>query len=154
MALAELMKEFGDRLQLGDVALEDDGGAQIVVDGEFKIDIERAADGPGFDITAAVCPTPKHNLTAIFAELLEANLSGQGTGGASLALDQTLSEIVLSRSLRQEDLSYDVFEEEVARFVHTLRFWRERFENDEVGAGEDPPADDPPSAASPGFLQV
>lgn len=128
MALADLMKEFGQAMGLGDVALEEDGGARIVIDGSLEVDIAAARDGVGFDITAAVCPIPTRNQRGIFAGMLEANLVGQGTGGAALSLDTSLGEVVLSRSIRQDSLSYDEFEGEMIRFTTALRDWRGAFE--------------------------
>ncbi|MEM9045484.1 MAG: type III secretion system chaperone [Pseudomonadota bacterium] len=138
MKLPELMKELAEALRIEEFALEDDGGAQIVIDTDYVIDIEKPEDSAGFDFSATVCPAPKENTEAVFAELLKANLTGQGTGGGgALALDTVLGEIVLSHSVRHDDLTYEAFETELELFVKALRYWRGRFEGEQVGLGLD-----------------
>ena len=140
MELAELMKELASELGLGEIELEEDGGGQITIDDDLAIDLEAAEDGFGFVISATVGTIPDEEREAVFAELLEANLLGQGTGGASLALDSTLNEIVLCRSIPQDDLRFEVFDQELVTFVEALRWWRERLESGALGAKEEPQA--------------
>lgn len=136
MTLEELMQELGSRLGLGEVQLDEDGGAQIVVDDDLDIDIARAEEGSGFSLSAVVGPLHANDREAELAELLAANLLGRGTGGAALSLDDALDEIVLSRIVAQDDLPFEVFEQELTTFIEVLRIWRDRHRQDLIGKGD------------------
>ena len=69
----------------------------------------------------------------VFAELLEANLQGRGTGSACLALDADLDEIVLSRSIYRADIDVDYLEQELDAFLTLLEYWQQRSEAGEIG---------------------
>lgn len=148
MNLQDLMRELSSRLGIDEIPLNQDGGGQIVVDDEFAIDIARDEEGRGFQFAATVGPVPQHEREAVFAELLEANLIGQGTAGAALALDREMDEIVLCRSIRQDELPFEAFEQELSDFVQVLRFWRKRHQ-----AGQLAQSTDPESTAEAGHLK-
>lgn len=158
MTLKELLEELAVRLELGDIMLEDDGGAQIVLDDDRVVDVHGHEGRPGFTFSAAVAPSPEEGRETVFAELLEANLMGEGTFGATLALDPTASEIVLCRSINHSDVPYEVFEAELAQFSAALIAWQDRDEDGELGtaAAEAREADHPPHEADPqaGMMRV
>jgi len=150
MELAELMKELASELGLGEIELEEDGGGRITIDDDLAIDLEGAEDGFGFSISATVGSIPGEGREAVFRELLEANLQGHGTGGAALALDSTLNEIVLCRSIPQDDLRFEVFDQELVTFVEALRMWRERLDSGALGTEQDEPEASPAASMRPG----
>lgn len=137
MELAELIRELGAHLRLPDVDPDEDGAATIVIDDTFEIVIEPGEDGRRILISAAVGALPVDAREAVFAELLEANLVGQGTGTAALAIDPDREEIVLCRVILQTDLDFDDFDQELVVFTNALRYWRERCESGQIGKGAD-----------------
>ncbi len=133
MNLASALAELGDRLGIGVIKLDQNGGCLLAFDDKLVVDIEQATDTPGFHLTATVGPVPGHEREAVFAELLEANLQGRGTGSACLALDADLDEIVLSRSIYRADIDVDYLEQELDAFLTLLEYWQQRSEAGEIG---------------------
>ena len=147
MKLAELIRELGAGLGLSDVAPDEDGAATLVIDDTLEIVIEPGEDGRGILISAAVGKLPAAAREAVFAELLEANLLGQGAGAAALAIDPGLEEIVLCRVILKSDLEFDDFDQELVAFTNALRYWRERCDGGHIGKGPDGDAQDGDGAA-------
>ena len=137
MKLAELIRELGAGLGLSGVEPDEDGAATIVIDDTLEIVVEPGEDGHGILISAAVGKLPADAREAVFAELLEANLMGQGAGAAALAIDPDLEEIVLCRVVLKADIDFDDFDQELAAFTNALRYWRERCDGGQIGKGQD-----------------
>ena len=152
MDLPSLMQELATRIGLGTVDLDPDGGAQIVLGEQYIVDIAKAEDGPGFHLSAAVGSVPPDRpREAVYAELLTANLQGQGTGGTTLALDRLLDEIVLCRYLAHDDLAFGDFERELVTFVNALDTWQTRLATVGTDKTRSEPQDKPPFEHPPGF---
>ena len=133
MKLANVLSELGDRLGLGTIELDQDGGCLLAFDNNLLVDIEQAYEGPGFYLSATVCPAPQQKRQSVFAELLEANLQGRGTGHACLAFDADLDEIVLSQTIANDDIEIEAFEQELEAFLNVLEHWKHRYETGELG---------------------
>ena len=150
MALAETLAGWAKALGQDAVALDPDGGVQLLVADEMAIDIGPVDALDAFSICASVGPLPEKGRDAVMEELLVANLEGMGTGGASLSLDIMRDEIVLCRVYHTDDLSAAVFNEEFNLFVNVLRFWRDRHKNGALGPGD---GASPDSSSNPGMDQ-
>ena len=137
MALAELMTELAAAIGLEGVELEDDGGGQLIIDDDLVIDIATDPGEATIIVAASVGAIPADQREAAFGQLLEANLLGDGTGGAALAIDGTRDEIVLCRLFPQDDLPFAVFDRELSVFVQALRYWRQRCAAGTIGQAAD-----------------
>jgi hypothetical protein len=133
MNLADALTEMGNRLGIGDLELDQNGGCLLTFDDDLLIDIEKAEDEPGFYLTATVGAAPTEGREVVFAELLEANLQGRGTGRASLALDGDLDEIVLNRYIDRDDIEVEILEQELEAFLNMLQVWKQRHGAGEIG---------------------
>ena len=133
MNLASTLSELGNRLGIGAIELDSDGGCLLAFDNDLLVDIEQADGEPGFHMTATVGPAPREGREAVFAELLEANLQGRGTGRACLAFDADLDEIVLSRYIEREDIAVEALEQELDQFLNILEQWKQRHQAGEIG---------------------
>jgi len=136
MALANLMKDLAAAIGLDNIAFGADGGGQLVIDDDVVVDI-RVASGQegGFVVSALVGPIPLDNREAVYGELLEANLVGDATGGAALAIDPTRSQIALRRRFSDDSMAFSVLDRELSIFVEALSYWRRRCANGEIGKG-------------------
>ncbi len=140
MNLANVLTELGNRLGVGNIELDDNGGCLLAFDDDLLVDIEKAGDDPGFYLTATVGSVPSTGREAIFNELLEANLQGRGTGRASLALDGDLDEIVLNRYIDRDDIDLETLEQELEAFLKLLETWKQRHNDDAIGSLRAPTA--------------
>ncbi|MEE4378696.1 MAG: type III secretion system chaperone [Candidatus Competibacteraceae bacterium] len=140
MTLVDALTEMGNRLGIGDLDLDQNGGCLLAFDDDLLVDIEKAEDEPGFYFTATVGAAPHAGREVVFAELLEANLQGRGTGRASLALDGDLDEIVLNRYIDSDDIDVDILEQELETFLTVLQAWKQRYSAGEIGSLRGPAA--------------
>jgi hypothetical protein len=128
MTTDQVLREFGERLGVGPIELDADGGTRIAFGEELVVDLERP---PGTEVLHLHAPVgalgpgmSAEARAALLAELLEANLLGQGTGGATLALDGTLDEVVLWRGLPADGLTVDALERALETFLDHLAAWK------------------------------
>lgn len=137
MTLKKLMETLAEKLELTDVALTEDGSAQILFDGVHEVEIHAHDERPGFGLSASVGPMPEDDEERAEAclYLLEGNLLGDATNGAALSLDPERGEIVLCRSINQVEISYEAFEAELAGFLAALRAWKGEDAAGETGVG-------------------
>jgi hypothetical protein len=148
MALRDLMQTFGARLCLGEIELDEDGGAQILLGDTLAVDVLADEQGQGFAMVATVSRLPADKRLPAYTEVLEANAAGLGTGGVCLGIDSDRQEIVLRRHIPTTDLPLELFDQELAAFAEELAFWRARCERGQLGTGE--PATDAADASAAG----
>lgn len=159
MALSETLEGWAKAQGQDAVALDPDGGVQLLVADEMAIDIGPADAPDAFSICASVGRLPEKGRDAVMEELLIANLEGMGTGGASLSLDIMRDEIVLCRVYHTDDLSAAIFNTEFNAFVNALKFWRDRHKSGALGSGDGSSPDtadngSDPETDRPGFVRV
>ncbi|MEM9044407.1 MAG: type III secretion system chaperone [Pseudomonadota bacterium] len=136
MRLDEILTELAAASDVDAPNLDDDGGAQLVLDDETLISVEPMPKVDGFAFHAVVAPVPAGDRGIVFAELLHANSLGLGTAGASLALNPEMDDIVLSRVLYHSGMSVEQFEASFEAFTGALRYWRKRAEDGHLGQGD------------------
>ncbi|OYV47006.1 MAG: hypothetical protein B7X06_03285, partial [Verrucomicrobia bacterium 21-51-4] len=78
----------------------------------------------------AVPPEGKETFMAL---LLEANLFGKGTGGATFALDHTHHTVYLCRILSTESTDYQEFVNTLEGFVNHVEAWKQKIEKGDMG---------------------
>ncbi len=110
--LASLLSALGAHIGLPGLELNADHVCRLVLDDTVIIDIEHQPGTDNVQAFSVVGPHPGDNVV-LLQKLLAANLFGQGTGGAILALDEERGEVLLSHPF---DLSTTTTE----RFISTL----------------------------------
>ncbi|MEZ5581690.1 MAG: type III secretion system chaperone [Candidatus Competibacteraceae bacterium] len=150
MTLADALTEMGNRLGIGDLELDQNGGCLLAFDDDLMVDIEKVQDEPGFYLTATVGAAPHDGREVIFAELLEANLQGRGASRACFALDGDLDEIVLNRYIDRDDIEVDRLEQELETFLTVLQAWKQRYSAGEIGNLRGPTAANSEAPLRPG----
>ena len=79
---------------------------------------------PGALFKANICACPQKKRETLLIKLMQANLIGQGTGGAVIGLDKQEKFLTLSLALAYE-LNYRAFKESLEDFINYLVFWNE-----------------------------
>lgn len=127
MYLNELLSQAGVDMGLGPIRLNADGLCRLIFSQTIIVDIEQANDEPGTAlIYATVGIVPPEAREGLLLHLLEANLFGQGTGRATLAVDPARSEILLFRRFDLERLEYAEFIRDLESFVNLAGSWIEK----------------------------
>jgi hypothetical protein len=93
----------------------------------------------------------------VYRALLEGNLFGIQTKGATLAVDGSQDQVVLSRTVLMEELSLSAFSELLAGFVGCAEYWQ-NYMAEGVGAAaasaRQEPGDTGQRPGAGGFMQV
>lgn len=79
---------------------------------------------PGLSFRATLGPCPIKKREELFIKLMKANFLGQGTGGATIALDENENFLTLS-SVLPYDMNYKMFKDAFEDFTNYLDFWKE-----------------------------
>lgn len=150
MNLKDILAELGKQIGLDDVKLDENGLCRLVFDKNYIVDIEEAEDKKTVHIYSPICIIPTEGKEALYATILEANLFGQGTGGATFAIDQNLNEVLLFRTLDIEKTDYQDFANELEEFVGWVATWMEKIKAQDF---QQPIQDSDESMAHQGFLK-
>lgn len=87
---------------------------------DTKLYIKELEDG--YALRSNIIETPKENLENLYSYLMNANLLGQGTGGAEIAIaDETL----ILQSCIDADIDAKQFEDAIESFWNYLDYWKE-----------------------------
>lgn len=125
--LEKLMQQFSQDLELDQpMHTEMHGVYTVALEEDLVVNISEM--GQGIHFTCTLGPTPKGNEEAFFTQTLLANLFGQGTKGAVLALNDEGSELKLTRDIDYR-LEYREFRDMLEDFINAVDFWREEMLN-------------------------
>lgn len=125
----QLLQSLGLAMGLPGLKFDDNGCARLMFDGKLAIDLEHDADTRAIQVYSVVAPLPARGREALYAMLLQGNLFGGETRGATLALDIAHQEIVLSRTIDVEATGAPAFAALIESFVNTTEHWQQRVSN-------------------------
>lgn len=117
--LKELEKEYQLKKPFDQIAR---GVFVIPLDDDIQLYISQNNDGILFNATLIEAPIGKEE--ELYMTLLHANLMGQGTKGALLALTDDARKLTLSR-LIEYDPSFNDFKDMLDDFIDSVDFWCE-----------------------------
>lgn len=126
MHAAELMQHFAMGLGLAELRFDSHGCASLCLDGEIEIHFEHDAASEAIHLYSDLAPLPVTGREALYLQLLQANLLGAHTAGATLAVDSTAQAAVLCLRIAPSLCNAQDFQALVERFVDAVAHWRER----------------------------
>lgn len=142
MTFDELIHALSTRLNLSDLSANHEGMVRLVFEGDIYVDIEPEADHDELHIYSSLGPQTDDVNT--LNALLAANLFGKATGGAVIALDDFLREILLSRTFTLSTLDFEAFLTALENFVNYAELWRNRLASGDLARAEDQASAAPP----------
>jgi hypothetical protein len=145
MTADQLLHELGLTMGLPGLRFDASQCARLMFDGKTALNFEHDAAAGCIHLYGTLAPLPAAGREALFQQLLQANLFGAQTGGATLAVDAAHHEVVLCRSVPLEGGTGAAFAAVVERFVAALEEWSSRL------AGAAPAAGAPVSPPAGGF---
>jgi hypothetical protein len=143
----QLLNHLGVAMGLPALAFDEQGCARLMFDGKLEVNLEHDSDTGLLQVYAVLGPVPARGREALYRSLLEANLFGGQTFGATLAIDGSQQEIVLCRSVAPEEISSPGFAALIEQFVAATESWQQR-----IGAGGGEAAAPAPGASAPAFF--
>jgi hypothetical protein len=136
MKAEQLLNDIARTLGLPELALNDEGCARLLFDGKVAVNFENDALAEKLHLYADLGELPLRGREALYRALLEANLFGAQTAGATLSLDGPGDMVVLCRTLVAEELSLAAFTEVVEGFVATAEAWQDKLAAGGFGSAE------------------
>jgi len=143
MDINPLLEKLGQDIGLPGLALDDTQLCTLRFDGQDIIVIEVPQPGNRAYIYSMLFTIPEHGKEAFYERLLEANLFGKETGGASFSCNVKTREVFLTRSLDLEELSYDAFKVALEELLQCIEYWREQHEQGQLLGGKEQPVNQP-----------
>ncbi len=141
MNAQDLLQNLGQSVNLPGLAFDANGCARLLVDGKVSVNFEHDVANGSIQVYSALGAVPSEGREAVFLKMLEGNLFGAGTQGATLAVDSLYNEIVLCRSVPLDEVDPAGFADLVARFIMAVEDWGALLAA--------PPADATPQALPP-----
>lgn len=131
--LKEHIKELCEELEIREIPKPNEKNIYSfeVVKG---VPIEMKDLNPGVFLKGKIDECMKEKREDLFIALMQANLLGQGTGGAAIGLDGDEKFLTLSLALPYE-MNYRAFREYLEDFVNYLLYWRSYIQKAKEEAG-------------------
>ena len=124
----QLLNELGLTMGLPNLRFDEHGCARLMFDGKTAIDLEADSETGMLQVYSVLSPLPAEGRETTFLSLLEGNLFGTQTHGATLAVDSLYNEVLLCRTVDTEQMSGASFATMIERFVDSVETWKERIE--------------------------
>lgn len=131
MALMPLAEQLFQELEMGPVTDEVITGKnpltiRLELDGDLILSLKEGLSGPV--LYALVCPAAQERQNELIERLMEANLFGIETRGATLGMEMESEMITLSFQMPKE-IDYNAFKEAVEDFANIVSYWQEEIRN-------------------------
>ena len=133
MKAQQLLDDLARTMGVPALPLNEDHCARLVFDGKIAVDFESDPLSGELFLKCELGPVPLSGLQGFYRRLLEANLYGQQTLRATLALDPTQQVVVLWRAVFAEELSLAGFEKIVEDFLNCAEGWMGEIERGDAG---------------------
>ena len=123
----QILTSLGLAVGLPDLKFDGKGCARLLFDQRLAVDFEHDADAGCIHLYTVLGASPAPGSgEAMFRHLLEGNFFGTQTQGASLAIDPSRNEIILSRTVEVEATSSEDFARVIEKFLAATSHWQEQ----------------------------
>ncbi|MDE0365564.1 MAG: type III secretion system chaperone [Gammaproteobacteria bacterium] len=126
--MENLLAEFGAGIGIPDLRPDEEHRCNLMID-DVAVSFELGKGDESLYIYALLGPVPEGDEGAVYAALLHANYSFEGTRGSTLGIDPQTGGIVLIREERLESLRLPGFESIVEEFVDVAEGWMKRIDS-------------------------
>lgn len=128
MTVQELLRDLGNEMGLGCLQLNSERACRVLCDDCFDVTIEFSVANDVCYIHSFIGLAEDYDAKILYPTLLDANVLGRGTGGASFGCDAESGDIILSRSFDLEDLTFPRFKIAFQEFLNYVEYWTDRLE--------------------------
>lgn len=119
------LKDIALTMGLPALDFDSNGCARMLFDGKVAVNFENDEVAGLLHLYSDLGELPLRGREAVYRALLEANLFGVQTQGATLALDGSQDQVVLSRSVLVEELSLSSFTKVLEGFLACAEYWQQ-----------------------------
>ncbi|MEO5671736.1 MAG: type III secretion system chaperone [Ramlibacter sp.] len=126
MTADDLLNDLGLTAGLPEFRFDAKGCARLMFDDKVAVNFENDESARCIHLYSPVAPLPTERHEALYKSLLQANLFGSETLGATLAIDDLQDEIVMCRCVPTQDTTGKAFAEVLERFVTAVEEWTQK----------------------------
>lgn len=156
-AFGSLMRGVGERLALGELAIDSGVSAMIGID-DMLVSVYHLAGAGQVLLYTEVAPLPEEGREALYAALLEGQTFFRETAGATLSINAEAGSVLLQMTLPLRLLDADAMLRILENFVQVAQHWRAecvRYSGAQPGNGGESMTDDAiPPLPTGGMLRV
>lgn len=124
-------------LGLPSLEFDSHGCARMLFDGHVTVNFECDAITGQLDLYSDLGRLPAQGCEALYRSLLEANLFGVQTRGATLSVDSRQNQVVLSRTMLVNSLSLSLISQVLQDFVDCAGHWQKHLAEGTRGSDPD-----------------
>ena len=118
----QLLSELGQTVGLPELAPDEDNYCCLGVDDKIVLHLQYNIENEILMLFAQVGKIDDHHREAIYPRLLKANLFWQGTGGATLGVDDN-GEVLMAYQIVISNMDFQKFQDLLEGFVNTAELW-------------------------------
>lgn len=123
MKMDALIHQLGKDLGQGELTLKTENGCTLTFEGGLAVSMELSDSGKVVHLYAELCDIPDANKEKLFEKLLEIQVFGYATGGASFGIIKDTGKVILYRNIELEHLHYEDFYAILEFFIELYRTW-------------------------------
>ncbi|HOB61174.1 MAG TPA: type III secretion system chaperone [Candidatus Competibacteraceae bacterium] len=152
--LQSLLNGFAHDIGLSELPLDANGLGTLLFDDTIMLHLQINETTGTFILFSTIGTVPEQGRESFYADMLQANLFWQQTGGATLALEKSSQAAVLAYEQPLEGLDQAGFQGLIKQFLDVVEDWQGRLRD--VGAGDrlDSGHDDPSATSGESFIRV
>lgn len=145
----KLLTDLGQSVGLPDLAADDDDYCCLGFDDKIVTHLQYNEENDVLMMFAQLGIIDEDKQADMYPRILKANLFWQGTGGATIGIDDETREVLMCYQTSMNHLDFQKFQELLEGFINTSELWINTLEA--VQRGEDAPgAEDKKAASSEG----
>lgn len=132
-----LISEFGQSLELSDLALDETGYCTLAFNEEWLLNLQYDESLQRLSLFSHLCVVVPECRLQVYARLLSANLFWQETDGATLGMDEDTGMAVLALRHDAHGLNLPALEALLETFIANVEYWTgeiQRLQQPDAGA--------------------
>lgn len=126
MSAQQLLHAIGNACGLNNLTFDAQGCARLLIDGKLAIQLEHHDTDARIYLYSPIGTVPPTDRETVFRQLLEANLFGQDTADATLAVDKHRNDIIIWQAIAVAQADPNDMADLLERFIGAAETWQER----------------------------
>lgn len=134
----QLLGELGKSVGLPELAPDDDNYCCLGFDDKIITHLQYNEENDVVMLFAQLGVVDEDKAALIYPRILKANLFWQGTGGATLGVDDESKEVLMAYQIPIQMLDFSKFQELLEGFINTAELWINTLEAVQKGIDSTP----------------
>ena len=140
---ADLLSDFGKEIGIPELAFDENGTCSLIFD-EVVVNIEKNTEDGKLFFYSNLGTIPATQREGFYKTLLEANAFYKGTGGGTLAIDESSNIVLFLYQVPVKSLDHGTFSKTMENYINIVEYWTEQVKGYPSASGTAAPADAEP----------